>query len=103
MTITSHQRMTLANYLRDDDGTETPVVSPGQENYNRDYLAKYEEYLARAIPEYWIIEPVRSQVRVCCLEDNHYQQTTYGGPDRIISVSFPEFSLTAAEILQAGR
>ncbi len=52
MTITSHQRMTLANYLRDDDGTETRVVSPGQENYNQDYLVKYEEYLARAIPEY---------------------------------------------------
>lgn len=36
------------------------VVSPGDEesdNYRRDYIEKRQEYAARGIPEYWIVDP----------------------------------------------
>ena len=33
------------------------VVSPGRENSDRDYRFKHTEYAARAIAEYWIVDP----------------------------------------------
>lgn len=79
------------------------VVSPGQENRDRDYLAKYREYLTRRIPEYWIIDPVELRITVCILVNNQYQQKVFQGEEVIRSATFPNFALTANQILGAGQ
>jgi Uma2 family endonuclease len=79
------------------------VVSPGRENHHRDYVTKYKEYLEREIPEYWIIDPVRSLVMVCQLVNHQYQQTIFQENQTINSPTFPTFTLTANQILRAGQ
>jgi Uma2 family endonuclease len=82
------------------------VVSPGKpgsENYDRDYIAKRQEYAARGIPEYWIIDPDRQVVLVLTLVDGSYQEQSHTGEQAIVSPTFPTLCLTAAQVLGAGQ
>lgn len=79
------------------------VVSPGQENHDRDYVAKYGEYLAREIPEYWIIDPHSFRVTVCTLVAGRYQQAVFQENQAIHSPTFPNLTLAANQILNAGK
>jgi len=82
------------------------VVSPGKpgsRNHNRDYVEKPKEYAARGIAEFWQIDLGRAVVRVLTLEGETYQPEEFRGDDRVISPTFPDLQLTAAQILQAGR
>jgi Uma2 family endonuclease len=82
------------------------VVSPGQpgtENYDRDYVEKPAEYAARGIPEFWQVDPDRAMVTVLWLEQGVYQPKVFRGADLIVSPTFPALTLTAAQILTAGR
>jgi Uma2 family endonuclease len=82
------------------------VVSPGEpgsKNYDRDYVEKPKEYAARGIPEFWQVDPDRAVVTVLWLEDGVYRPREFRGRDRVISPTFPELALTAAQILNAGR
>jgi Uma2 family endonuclease len=84
------------------------VVSPGgksTDNYLRDYVKKPQEYAKRGICEYWRIDPSpdRAVVAVLRLEDNVYRVEEFRGSDRVISTTFPELTLTAEQILKAGR
>lgn len=78
------------------------VVSPGERNYERDYVEKKQEYAARMISEYWIVDPQGSKVSVLLLQNNTYQATEFTRSQRIISATFPELGLTAEQVLQAG-
>ncbi|HIK43964.1 MAG TPA: Uma2 family endonuclease [Leptolyngbyaceae cyanobacterium M65_K2018_010] len=75
------------------------VVSPGPENYRRDYREKRNQYEWRGIPEYWIVDPERDQVVVLALTDQGYDETIYSGDAVVISPTFPQWSLTAAAML----
>ncbi len=80
------------------------IVSPGTEgskNYKRDYEYKPREYADRGIGELWQIDPTRKWVIIGTLTDDEYQFTTYRGDDAIVSPTFPELALTAAQILGA--
>ncbi len=80
------------------------VVSPGAEskpNYQRDYVQKPTEYADRGIGELWQIDPKREWVKVGTLTDGEYQFITFRGDDAIVSPTFPELTLTAAQILGA--
>jgi Uma2 family endonuclease len=77
------------------------VVSPGKENEDRDYRYKRSEYAARGILEYWVIDPQQEQVMVLTLVDGLYETQVFQGSDRILSSTFPDLVLTAAQILQA--
>jgi Uma2 family endonuclease len=77
--------------------------APGSDNYDRDYIAKRSEYASTEIPEYWIIDPIRSVVLVLTLENGSYRSTGFTGNDPIVSPTFPAFTVTANEILKAGR
>ena len=80
------------------------VVSPGAEskdNYKRDYQDKRDQYAAIAIPEYWIIDPDRAWFMVGTLIDGRYQFATFRGNEPIVSPTFPELKLTAAQVLEA--
>ncbi|MEM9217942.1 MAG: Uma2 family endonuclease [Cyanobacteria bacterium P01_F01_bin.150] len=77
------------------------VVSPGNtdsENYQRDYIWKRQQYQDWGIPEYWIIDPHRTQVNVLFLVNGSYQSKTYQGPTPIHSLEFPELQITATQL-----
>jgi Uma2 family endonuclease len=77
------------------------VVSPGDLQRDRDYIAKRSQYQARNIPIYWIIDPQVQEIRVLTLTPTGYQEQIYRGNE---SLSFPGelLSLTAEEVLSAG-
>jgi Uma2 family endonuclease len=77
--------------------------SPGEANYDRDYLEKREEYATRGIPEYWIIDPLRKWVLVLTLVGRKYQETRFIGTQTIKSPAFPALTLTAAQVLTASE
>jgi Uma2 family endonuclease len=81
------------------------VVSPGDENsdnYKRDYHDKPQQYAARGIPEYWIVDPERLIARVGVLAGGEYQFQDFRGYQLIVSPTFPSFNLTAEQVLGAG-
>ena len=69
----------------------------------RDYENKPREYADRGISEMWIIDPDRFWVQVGTLTDGSYQFETFTGEGKVASPAFPELSLTAVQILSAGR
>ncbi|HAO10039.1 MAG TPA: hypothetical protein DCQ51_02385 [Planktothrix sp. UBA8407] len=75
------------------------VVSPGEDNENRDYVKKMTEYAEFGIYEYWIIDPLTQQVIVNLLINESYQNNIFIGQQRIISQLFPELNLTLEQIL----
>jgi len=82
------------------------VVSPGDEgteNYDRDYIEKRREYAVRGISEYWIIDPDRQVILVLTLQGQTYQEQRFVGTEIIVSPTFPKLTLTADQILTAGK
>ena len=77
------------------------VVSPGNLQRDRDYIAKRIQYQDRDIPTYWIIDPQVREIMVLTLIDTGYQEQIYRGIDKL---KFQEtlLDLTADEILSAG-
>ncbi|HBK22386.1 MAG TPA: hypothetical protein DDZ60_07745 [Planktothrix sp. UBA10369] len=75
------------------------VVSPGEDNENRDYVKKMTEYAEFGIYEYWIIDPLTEQITINFLINGSYQNTIFTGQQRIISQLFPELNLTVEQIL----
>ncbi|MDB9312529.1 Uma2 family endonuclease [Spirulina sp. CS-785/01] len=80
------------------------VVSPGQENEQRDYRYKRSQYQARGIAEYWIIDPIRGQITVLNLVSGLYEEAVFTGDAVIASELLSELGqgsfLTAAQVLQ---
>lgn len=76
------------------------VVSP--DSITRDYRYKRTEYAALEIPEYWIVDPLESQVTVLEFNQGLYEETVFADEQRVISPTFPSLALTVAQILAAG-
>jgi Uma2 family endonuclease len=74
------------------------IVSPGKKNEDRDYRYKRSEYAARGIVEYWIIDPLKSQVMILILVEGLYEEKIFSGTERIESEIFRELNLTAEQI-----
>jgi Uma2 family endonuclease len=79
------------------------VVSPGKVNEDRDYRYKRSEYAARGIPEYWIVDPSQAKVTVLTLVDGLYEEAIFQGSNSIVSTTFPDLKLTAAQVFGAGE
>ncbi|MEB3294142.1 MAG: Uma2 family endonuclease [Synechococcales bacterium] len=82
------------------------VASPGTEssdNYQRDYEQKPREYAQRGIAEYWIVDPERAWVRVGRLTDGAYQFVAFQGDEPILSPTLSNLTLSATQVLKAGR
>jgi Uma2 family endonuclease len=77
------------------------VVSPGELQRSRDYIAKRMQYQDREIPTYWIIDPQVREIMVLTLTAAGYQEQIYRGNDKL---TFQDtlLNLTADEILSAG-
>jgi Uma2 family endonuclease len=77
------------------------VVSPGNLQRDRDYIAKRIQYQDRDIPVYWIIDPQVKEIMVLTLRDSGYQSQIYCGNDQL---KFQDIllDLTADQVLSAG-
>jgi Uma2 family endonuclease len=76
------------------------VVSPSTKT--DDYRSKRSEYGLLEIPEYWIVDPIAQKITLCILDHEFYDATEFQGDDRIASPTFPDLTLTAAQVL-AGK
>ena len=75
------------------------VVSPGELQRNRDYIAKRSQYQDCGIPEYWIIDPDAQAVLILELSANKYQEMgSFSGESQLPSPQFPTLDLTPAQI-----
>jgi Uma2 family endonuclease len=72
-------------------------------SYRRDYEEKPDEYAARGIPEYWLIDPDRAIIKIGTLTDGAYQFQDFTEDDALMSPSFPTLNLTTRQVLTAGR
>ena len=79
------------------------VVSSGADNIARDYRHKRSEYAARGIEEYWIVDPIQTQVVILTLVSGLYEESIFRGTTRIVSPMFSGLELTAEQLLRAGR
>lgn len=68
----------------------------------RDYVEKRQEYEARQVPEYWIVDPVAAVVVILTLVDGQYQECRFTGDQVVQSSGFSQVDLTAIRVLQAG-
>jgi Uma2 family endonuclease len=75
------------------------VVSPGKINRERDFVSKRAQYAAIGVSEYWLVDPQTQSVLVLALQGSEYVEIgTFQESDRIISVTFPQLALTAAQL-----
>lgn len=77
------------------------VVSPS--TAQTDYRAKHSEYSVLDIPEYWIVDLEQGLVTVCTLVEGRYEDVEFREAEVIVSATFSELGLTAAEVLAGGR
>jgi Uma2 family endonuclease len=77
------------------------VVSPGDLQRDRDYIAKRSQYQSRNIPTYWIVDPQVQEIRVLSLTPTGYQEQIYQDNAKL-SFQNELLSLTAEEVLAAG-
>jgi Uma2 family endonuclease len=90
------------------------VVEVVSTNWETDYARKSEDYETLGVPEYWVIDhqglggkryigfPKQPTISVYQLVDGEYQVQQFGGSERVESPIFPELTLTAERIFQAG-
>ena len=65
-------------------------------------LEEFLEYAARGIQEFWLVDPQREVVLVLVLDERgDYGEVEFRGEDAIVSLVFPELSLTANRVLAA--
>ncbi len=79
------------------------VVSPGELQHERNYVAKRQQYQACGIPEYWIVNPQTRTVLVLELKAGLYE--TVGNFQEIMAIhspSFPTLNLTVTQLFE-GR
>lgn len=64
-----------------------------------DYRSKRSEYAVLNIPEYWIVDPLQSQVTVCTLVEGMYDDVIFRGQDTISSPTFEHLELSVDSVL----
>ena len=77
------------------------VVSPGELQRSRDYVAKRVRYETRGIFEYWIIDPELQTVLILQLSEGNYREVgSFSGESKLLSPQFPKLNITAAQIFE---
>lgn len=78
------------------------VVSPGELQRDRDYIAKRSQYQDRGIPEYWLVDPQESVVHILELIDVNYVETlSLTGEDKLRSPQMGELDLIVAQLWES--
>jgi Uma2 family endonuclease len=79
------------------------VVSEGAAAYERDYVAKREEYLAYGIYEYWIVDRFQQRVTVLIRVGDTWSETIFAAPHSAKGVVLPGFSVAVADLWDAAE
>jgi len=75
------------------------VLSPGKQNRDRDLVRKRDQYAAREIPEYWLVNPEQQTVTVLQWQDGIYVEVgVFRASDAIISPTFSTLQLNPNQI-----
>jgi Uma2 family endonuclease len=78
------------------------VLSPGKQNQERDRLRKRNQYAARDIPEYWLIDPEAQTVTVLQLQHSGYREVgQFQGNRSIVSPALTNLQLAAAQLFSS--
>ncbi|HIK16010.1 MAG TPA: Uma2 family endonuclease [Leptolyngbyaceae cyanobacterium M33_DOE_097] len=79
------------------------VVSPGEIQRDRDYIAKRSQYQDLGIPEYWIVDPQTKTILVLELVESVYREAEpFTLADKVRSPQFGELNVSVSDILGAG-
>lgn len=76
------------------------IVSPGEIQRDRDYIAKRLQYQDCGIPEYWIVEPKTQSILVLELKgDTYIEVGNFAGDDLVVSPQFKaDLNFKVAEV-----
>jgi Uma2 family endonuclease len=75
------------------------VVSPGEIQRDRDYIAKRMQYQDCGIPEYWIVDPQTQTILVLELREDSYREVgNFSNDDLLQSPRFRELNLKVSEV-----
>ncbi|ABA21126.1 Protein of unknown function DUF820 [Trichormus variabilis ATCC 29413] len=78
------------------------VVSPGELQRDRDFIAKRSQYQDCGIPEYWIIDPETKTLLVLELTGKTYTEIgNFSGDDLVVSPQFNQLNLKVSQILES--
>lgn len=77
------------------------VVSPGDLQRDRDYVAKRTQYQDCRIPEYWIIDPETQTILVLELVGDTYRELgSFAGDEPVRSPQFSRLNLKASRLFE---
>ncbi|WP_424095943.1 Uma2 family endonuclease [Moorena producens] len=80
------------------------VVSPGELQRERDYIAKRIQYQDCAIPEYWIVDPESQTILVLELTGNTYTEVgSFSGDELVLSSGFKDITLKVSEVFDLEK
>ena len=78
------------------------VVSPGEIQRDRDYIAKKLQYQDCSIPEYWIVDPQTQTILVLELTGDTYREIgNFTNDDLVASPGFKELNLKVSEVFNS--
>jgi Uma2 family endonuclease len=80
------------------------VVSPGDIQKDRDYIAKRMQYQDCGIPEYWIVDPQTRTILVLELRGGSYIEIgNFSNDDLLQSSNFKELNLRVSKVFDGER
>jgi Uma2 family endonuclease len=75
------------------------VVSPGELQRDRDFIAKRSQYQDCGIPEYWIIDPENKTILILELTDKTYTEIgNFAGNNLVVSPQFNRLNFKVSQI-----
>ncbi|MCF3574662.1 Uma2 family endonuclease [Planktothrix agardhii] len=78
------------------------VVSPGEIQRDRDYIAKKLQYQDCGIPEYWIVDPQTQTILVLELTGDTYREIgNFTNDDLVASPGLKELNLKVSEVFNS--
>ena len=78
------------------------VVSPGELQRNRDFIAKRSQYQDCGIPEYWIIDPETKTILILELLDKTYTEIgNFVGSNLVVSPQLGQLNFKVSQIFDA--
>ena len=80
------------------------VVSPGELQRDRDFIAKRLQYQDCGIPEYWIIDPQTQSILVLELINETYTEMgIFAGDGLVLSPQFNSLNLKVSQIFDQDK
>ena len=80
------------------------VVSPGNLQHERDYIAKRRQYEDIGANEYWIVDPSLRQITVLAMQSGSYEEIGVFKRAQIVkSLVFSELAIAANTVLSAEK